>query len=440
MKNTGFISKKSIGWGLVILIHMCFFVYQYFHMHLYSNDSYEYLWAAQNLKEYLILYSGDLSKPIETDLYSFRTIGYPLFLAFIKIFTDKDIAIIFLQNIISIFNILLVVKILKRLHYEWDNYLYLPFIFILIPAQLIYANMIMSEILLQSNILLAFYFLIKYNTNPSKQNTLLYHNIALGLGILIKPVLMLVFIPNIATGIYYYLKTKSIKVIFISLIPAFVVGTYCTFNYQKTGFFHYSSMGHHNLLNYNAYYMLLGVIGEEKADSTIASINSKAHHTDSYVAYAKVIQHDALNIILEHPFNYLKCHTKGMVTALIDPGRFDWYYFFDLKQEEGKGLLYHINNDNFKGVLNYLLSLNIVVLLLLIIILIANIIRTGLLFSSIFKSNINVFLKSWCLLMIGYIIFITGPLGASRFLFPVAPLIAIMAIISLKSYQRKSIK
>lgn len=431
------VTKNIIGWGIVGLSHLFFFFYQTYTGHLYLNDSHEYLMAAQNLLQYKTLYCGDFNKPIITDLYTFRTIGYPLFLAIIKYFTNHDLVVLFIQNILSIFNIWLVTRILKELKYEWENKLYLPFIFILIPLQLIYANLIMSEILLQNTILLAFFFLIRFNSNTSKTTLFIYYNIALSVGILIKPVMMLIFIPNILTGVYYFMKTKSAKLILFCMIPAFLVIISCTINLKRTGYYNYSSMSYHNLLNYNTYFLLINTVGDQKADSVIEAIYQKSHKATSYKASAEILQSEAVSIILKYKFSYIMLHTRGMVAALIDPGRFDIFNFFNLNESDSRGLLYHGSKSGLTNVVDYLLTIPLWILLVLGLILLSNIFRSGCLLLFVVKKNIDVFLKCWLLLMIGYVIFITGPLGAARFLLPVTPLIVIAVIIGTKSLINK---
>ncbi|MEO0294049.1 MAG: hypothetical protein ABIN61_07515 [candidate division WOR-3 bacterium] len=240
---------------------------------------------------------------------------------------------------------------------------------------------------------------------------------------LTKPVLYLFVIPNFFFSLYLTLKKKNIKIILTSLLSiAFVIG-YCGWNYQRTGYFHYSSIQNSNLLNYNLYYFLINKKGEDFANKTIEEIDKKVENM-SYREKNKYIKEIAIKILLkEHLPSYSIFHLKGIFCFFLDPGRFDLQSFFGFKKARGKGLFYQYSKFGLRGVFSYLKEQSIFLILLLIPILFFNLLKFLSLFFFFFNKKIDLEIKIFFLLLIGYLSFLSAPLGASRYALPILPIL-----------------
>jgi hypothetical protein len=113
-----------------------------------------------------------------------------------------------------------------------------------------------------------------------------------------------------------------------------------------------------------------------------------------------------------------------MVFCVLDPGRFDLSQFFGLSH--GKNLLYETNKDHalirvFNSILN---PLGII----LVVLFIFNVFKIILVVKFLILTKISLMIKLALLFFPFYIVFLTGPIGASRFLMPVIPLLFTMVL------------
>ena len=141
-----------------------------------------------------------------------------------------------------------------------------------------------------------------------------------------------------------------------------------------------------------------------------------------------VLSHGTREIIFDSPLRYAWFEVKGMIRFFIDPGRFDLVSFMGQHTKGGKGFLYYLNAQGLRGALRFLFSGGGGMSLLLVFILLANLIKTGGLLLFSLNSRVDPHIKIFLLLLILYIAFATGPLGASRFAMPLIPLVIFMAL------------
>jgi hypothetical protein len=137
---------------LLLAIHAVYFLLALHYKRIYNGDSFEYIYAAVNLKEGFF-YSGNPAMPIEPEYMTFRTPVYPLFLAAVYTFALNNWIVLALQNLLSVWNIMLARRMLFRFGYKPR---YDPLFLLLVvawPTQFIHANTIEPEILLQSCVL-----------------------------------------------------------------------------------------------------------------------------------------------------------------------------------------------------------------------------------------------------------------------------------------------
>ncbi len=425
-------------WTIVLLIHAGYFGYQIAHQRLEVADSSEFLILADNIQQHGTYYCGDLNQPIRTDYYSKRSPLYPFLIIALKSLWDSDFVVILFQNLISLFNIWLLLQILSLKGFPSEKrWWLLPFL-LFYPAQLIYANLLMTELLLQGFILGMVWSLVKFDSEKKGKYLWIYHGL-LCLAILTKPVMYVYAVPSLATIGFLFWKSHrfrwghGLSVI----LPFLVVLGVGKWNQQRMGTFHYSSIQIINLLQYNTYYSLLSDEGTAYADSVVDGIAYQADEMADYAARESFIQTQCLHHLSAHKWAYFKLHLKGIGNFFIDPGRFDLYTFLGREKREGKGrgLLYYYSKEGYTGIFSYLKLQPLGLVFLLVLIAIFNLIKfLGMLYFGLHR-RISLIDKVILLAPILYLAVLTGPLGASRFALPVFPLLVIVALLGMEKWR-----
>ncbi len=176
--------NKNTKFLIILLgIHIVFFVSQIFLQNYEMSDSKDYLWMADNISSGE-LYSGDLNKEINPDLYTKRPPIYPIFLYLAQTIFKHKVFVLFLQNILSFLSLFWIRNSLFQFGYkrEYDKWFLLLSLFS--PAQFIYANMIMSEVLFQF-ILVGMFLQLTTYVKKSRSKALLFYHILLSIGLYI---------------------------------------------------------------------------------------------------------------------------------------------------------------------------------------------------------------------------------------------------------------
>ncbi|MEX0986519.1 MAG: hypothetical protein WD052_03495 [Bacteroidales bacterium] len=410
---------------IIVLIHLGFLVIQLFSQNYLLDDSKEYINTADNLITEGILYCDDPEGDTDPAFYTKRTPGYPLFLLPVRLVTGSLVPVIILQMLLSIGAILIMLKIFK----PGKNSRYLLIALVaLFPAQFIYANLVMSEILFQFVVMAAVAVFFRY-IQTKKIKVLWYYQLLIITGILIKPVLYLFVIVNILLFIYLYFRTRQRLVIISSLVPLIFVIIFGGINQHRTGYFHISSIQHINLVDYNLYFYMMNREGKEKAMEKREQIHEECNRHLNYRDQAICLSKSATDYFREDLKAYGLFHAKGMVRFFLDPGRFDLYHFFGIKSEPGRGFLYQLNNGGLRGAWDYFLAQPVLIILLLLLIAMVNLLRlVGFLFF-LFNRQFNIEFRLFLLLLTGFLAFATGPLGASRFMLPVVLILTGGAVV-----------
>lgn len=423
----------------LIIIHLIFLLFSVIQNNYFTfsgnnfklSDSYQYLIEAKNIIKYGAFYSNDLNQLVDYKFYTLRPPLYPLFLSFFYLFKAPLYVIIIFQNLISITSIYLVRKTILLFNYQ-KKYDFLFLILILLtPSQLIYANTIMSEVLFQFFIVLMFRNAVLF-LKKNEIRYILWYSIALILSAYTKPVMYLFVIPSMFYMIYLSIKIKKWYPTCIGLLPIIAILFIFIWNYERTNHYEYSSIQTVNLLNYNTRLFLLSTQGETKSEKIIDSIHYEANKLKSYSEKTKFLNSSSRRILSNNIIPYTLYHLQGCFYTIIDPGRFDIANFFliETKKVEQKGILFHINSGGIKSVLKFLINTySIPLLLLLGSILVINIFKLISFLLFIFKSEININYRIIVCCLILYIVFLAGPVGASRYLMPLVPIIIGVVLI-----------
>lgn len=407
------------------IVHLLFLVIQLFSQHYLLDESGEYLQAADNLIEKGMLYSGDTEAAEDPALFTRRTPGYPLFLAATRFFTHSHVPVIILQMLLSLLSILLMLEIFRP--QKKDRFILMPLL-LLIPAQYIYANMVMAEILFQCILMLAAYRLFLY-LRTKRIRILWSYQVLIILAILIKPEMYLFIIPNIILFAILYYKTHQRLVVISSLIPLVFLIIFAGFNQQRTGHFHLSSMHQVRLVDNNLYYFLVDRDGEAAAKETLQQIHAECNQEPGFSRQSACLNTAAVSILKADPAAYALFHLKGMVRFFVDPGRFDLYRFFGIEEAPRKGFLYQLNAGGAGGAWRYLMEQPLLLIITLLLIALVNLLRTAGFLFFLFNRQFSLAFRLFLVFLIGTLAFASGPLGASRYMLPVVLLVTGSAVV-----------
>lgn len=416
----------------ITLLHLAFFVLSLSAGHIVLPDSEDYIWQATNFDTTGSFYAANPALPIKIDYFSKRPPFYALFIWVITSLFSSLYAVIFFQNLLSIIAAWWIYKLLK------DNFsikkaaLYTAVLWAAFPNQLLYANMVMSETLLQFLLVAAFYCFVKYYQNPQKKHFIYLNSIVLAIALLTKPVMLYFWVINFVLLLILGIKNRRYWLPLPVLIIPLVAMLWSEANYNKTGYRHYSSITHINLKDYNTKYFLFSKYGSEYGDSVIEIIDRKAETLPTYAAQAQYIKDTCKHILLSDVPAYGKFHARGMLNFMGDPGRYDYVSFFNIPQTDGLGLLHYLSKGNMQELQGFIKTQPLWLIIVLLLSMLVNGIILVLCFVYLFTKNTPLWPKIYLLALAGYIWFVTGPIGSARFKVPIYPLLIIASAISIQ--------
>ncbi|MCC6722540.1 MAG: hypothetical protein IT243_10090 [Bacteroidia bacterium] len=434
MDNVSNINSKKSNHRLVILILLIIYhlvlIYTLSHESAYISDSQEYINSSINYKENGNFYSGSSNSKTDYRLFSKRTPLYPLILYFFNKLNLILNLVFVLQIFIGLFNIYISIKLLNYLSQNYKlRYIFYILFILFTPAQFIYSMLIMADIWLQFFIMLSFWFFVEfYKTKHSFWLILIL--ISVTLAALTKPVFLIFSILTAIVSMYYFLvKSRHKILILISLLPIISWYGVSMKNKINTGVFHYSSIGYINLLHYNTNLFLNNNIGKKETEKILLPLMKTPESKNDFKNNYNQVKNICIKEIIKRPISYAIFHFRGMIYFFADPGRFDIFTFLGLEKTNSQGFLHKgASNEKFKEIFVQNASIGVLLLAIFII----NIIKTICFIGYVFISRKNIIIIVGAVLVF-YIAFLTGPLGASRFALPVQLIIIVYAVNFLNS-------
>lgn len=198
---------------------------------------------------------------------------------------------------------------------------------------------------------------------------------------------------------------------------------YIKINEHRTGAAEFSSIQHINALHYNKYQFDVHRFGVDYAAEVNDSFKKKGADL-SYPERVDLYNSAFIADVKSAPFEYVWFHLFGAVRGTIDPGRFDLQFLLPTTIEEGFA---HREDGNLW---NYLRSLHPVIWLVLLPLALFNGVRILLGIRGLWTNRAN--LNAWfAALIIAYVVAVTGPINASRFMVPLVPLLLWLSITGL---------
>jgi hypothetical protein len=290
----------------------------------------------------------------------------------------------------------------------------LMLLFLLYPLQFYYPSLLMPEIWVQLLLSISILAIFK-----KAWPTL---SLCLSGLLLLKPAFVLLLPLAVFLCIYEWRK------VWIHALPLLVFLSVSYLNFRQTGWFHYSSMAVENSYEYNLK-ALMNRVNTPEEINTLQERWSTQLAQKNYADKAAFMQARVQDKIAAHPLTYGLLHLKGCFATLLDPGRYDLIAFFEIRESQG---LMGIKNDpgqllrQSPAVLLYMaffLGIRIVTALAAIFIFIRH-----------FRHRNIQILTAAIFLFIA----ITGPVGSARYLFPIAPLLLVMASMGLERLSSKT--
>lgn len=415
------IKRTTHPLGIFIIgIHLLYFFIANQVGSIYLVDSFGYLNQAKNILLHNCWYAEEWNATTLIDYFTIRPPFYAFFLYTIKLFFTSDYVVLFIQNLMSIFNIFLLWKMLEQQKIaEKIIKIILVSALILYPSQLIHANLIMTEMLFQTLLIIIFYFSVELIKNPTIRNAF-FVSVALSFAMLTKPVIILFGIVLFVYFLFIHLRQSKIFLLPFLLIPL----TYhilCKQNEHTTGYYHYSSIKVMADLRVNARYILAQKYGEDSSANFVTSVFKEADGQPDYQSRYTSIEHRCNEVYLQNKITYLMLYCKGVVSTLIDPGRFDLSVFFGLQNNKTQGLLHRLNTEGISALPDIIKKSPVLLIGILGIILLWNILLCYALFRFCFNKRIEFRLRLLVMLFIFYLVAVTGISGLCRYRVPVYP-------------------
>lgn len=423
-------------WIVLVLAHALALAWALRSGHWRFPDSDRYRLAAANLVQHGQLYAqawpDATPRGQAVQEFTIRPPGYPVVLAVLKGATSPWLVLL-VQNGLSLFILSAVLRWWGRrvtpLTKDWLGALVLVLTF---PAQIIYANAVMSEVFLQT-LLLWLTAVVGAFYQTGKLRYWIGVAVVVTLTLLFKPVCCLLALVVAGTGLVLGWRRREPRLWAIGMLPVVVMGAYMAWNLQRTGYFHFSSITDINLLHYNAAGVVRQVEGPAAEEAWVAGVLRMANAQDNFATRQRLIQQRAVAILLAHPGVYIRQHALGMASFFLDPGRFDVSEFGGLVRPAGGGLLVQMRAGGFWRAIA---QLPLGLLAGLTLVLLANMSRLVLAvrgFRRLGKGPVAWRAGRWVAVgLLLYLALLTGPLGAARFLMPAWPLLLGLALMGLR--------
>lgn len=418
----------------VLLLLLCFIRMSAKGNPILPPDSLEYLKEGENILSAGVFYAGDLTLPIDNDLYTKRPPLYPVFIAAVQSIFPSTHAVLLAQVAVSLLSLFLFLRLLGVLQValQWRTAAVIALLFSVTPSQYLYPSYIMSETVFLFLLLAATLCMCRYLTG-NRAGFLYAYQAFIMLGMITKPVLYLFVLPNLAFCAWISIQRRTARPALASLSPIIFVLAICSWNAQRTGYFQFSSIQNLNLVHYMTPLVVAKAEGNEAAEAELKQVLDAGSAIPEYSLSQKTMLDKSVALILRHPVQYISLHAQGMVNFFLDPGRFELYRFFSLDEPNADGLLQRYKVSGYRGIFAYLQSQNPGLVLLLLTVILGNFLKAaGCAYFAFARFDKSV--KAFVLLMILFIAAATGPTGCSRFAAPVVPLMLFCCAVSIQQF------
>lgn len=384
---------------------------------IHTSDSIEYFRLAENLFGQGVWYCGDLDIKADPSLYSRRPPGYPVFLFLSSIGLRIPFLALVLQAVLHALSALLTWKILSQGFGLQLRALGMCAIWLFMPSSWIYAQVYMSETLLQFLLVCGVFYLLKYHTTESKHYFWTGH-LMLVLAWLTKPVAIFCWIPVVIWQAMNAKNEARVNLMVASILHIALIAIVLVRNEQQTGVTELSSVGRKLLVNYT----IPSILTVEHDDTSAKNHVIRFQESLNGMSYPEsCTKSDSLirSVIKENLLATGYAYVKGAVYFLADPGRWDLEMRFGSTdtfssfQQDGFRTTW-LARPVWYWTIWFCSFVGALLLLLLIII-------------GIQRDSKNPGLRLVLMAWITWFVLATGPSASARFRVPVFPLLIVLA-------------
>lgn len=421
--------------GVIALIHIVFFLLACSFKRIYMGDSFEYIYEAVNIRDYMFFYSGNPALPIEPEYMTQRQPLYPLALLGVYLFSVNNWIVLLLQNVLSVVNLLYLRRIITSLGYKKMYDMLLLLLLAAYPAQFINANTIAPDILLQSFTLLYFGLFVRLFTTRQLKYGLLM-GLSLAAGALVKPVLYPFAVVHvvIVISVAIHHKTTMQRQLLVALLPLCIVMLYSYHNFMRTGKYHFSSNQAFNALYY--YYPYISASeGADSANRFLAHERARCAAIPDYASRYDYANQRGSELLRSNFIPYMAFHLKHSARLLIEPGKGEIDLFTGrltygrLYSKEQTGFYATLKTKGAAGLKDY--ARNNPTLLLALAIGMFNVVRLVGLFWFFRRGGAHRGILLFTFILLGYFAVAAGPIANTRYLLPVSPIIIGLAVMGI---------
>ena len=411
----------------IVAIHLVYFFISLYFGGIYTIDSPGYLFQAKNLVQYHSVYAGDYTIKLLPDYFAFRPPLYACFIIVCKFFVNSNYSILFVQNVLAIIMMFYVIHWLVQLEVKAKILnIIIPIYLVFYPAHFVYANTIMSDTIFEVFTFALFYQTYRFYQSPNLQKSL-FIGFIIALSLLTKPVSILIGLLVCLVLLF----VKNYNKIYIAFALIFPLIAYFSFGFavkKETGYFQFTSMKSFVALRCLVKYSASNAYGVDYADSLCTAIVNGA---DAQVTMAKrfdYLDSSCNTFIANHKLAFLKVYSKGCITFLFDPGRYDLYKLFNANNDNALGMYQTLQQFGIKAMLKFLFGLHFLGLVALVFLAIWNVIVVIVFILFLLKTNYSIILKILIAVFVFYFLLTTGVLGVSRYRIHVFPML-LMAFV-----------
>ena len=403
-------------------------------------DSTEYLTLSDQIIE-----TGEYNQGAEPEI--FRSPGYPIFLAILKLCGLNILSIIIVQIIIGAGTCLLVWRLAQEIFKHKQMAITAALIQACSVVAIVFNLKILSETIFTFMLILGL-LLIEISINSAKKNVVrknLWLAVFAGCAIAVcclSRAIILPLIPLLCGYIWWRCRKWQPALLFTIPIIVVFLG-WSVRNYFVADYLGYSTVGSINLYRYNGCALLAKqnnrtfTVQQQQCDKELDKYSSQP-------AKANFAKNQGLKIILNAPFSYAIIHLKADLNNLLPASG----ELFNIAGAElgGNGTLAVINSEGIiSGVKHYfkgkwwLIFIALPMIIFLGLIYLFSLLGATKVITTQAEQRLVILLY---IIIIAWFLLIPGPASHPRFRVPISPLLAILAATGTVNcyYYYKNIK
>ena len=266
---------------------------------------------------------------------SFRTPGYPVYIALIYSIFGTRVWVVLLTHIfLDIGTVILVFLLAKKLFGNDSIAKIAAFLYSICILSVCMAMMLITEVLFLFILTLSILLFLKAIETWRIRNFVLVAFLV-GLAALVKPVAKYVPVVMAVTLLFQREKGFSTLVRIVVLILVFLVtiAPWQARNFQKFGFYALSDIQGSMLFRYNVAFVKAFDEGKSVQEAEKELIGDAVEGIENPFERSKIYQRIAIKYISEHPFKFLYYHMKGCANLFLATPKYTVIYLLGLKSK-----------------------------------------------------------------------------------------------------------